>query len=53
MARVVVQEAPFDVAAELASLTAGRRDVGGIGLFLGTVRETAGGRRITAMTLEH
>lgn len=53
MARVLVQEAPFDVAAELAALTAGRADVGGIGLFVGTVRDSAGGRRITAMTLEH
>jgi molybdopterin synthase catalytic subunit len=53
MARVLVQEAPFDVAAELAGLTAGRTDIGGIGLFLGTVRDSAGGRRIAAMTLEH
>lgn len=53
MARVVVQHEPFDVAAELAALTAGRTDVGGIGVFVGTVRDTAGGRKITAMTLEH
>ena len=53
MARVAVQEAPFDVGAELAALTAGRADVGGIGLFVGTVRDTAQGRPITAMTLEH
>jgi molybdopterin synthase catalytic subunit len=53
MARVLVQEAPFDVGAELAALTAGRADVGGIGLFVGTVRDTAQGRPITAMTLEH
>lgn len=53
MARVVVQEAPFDVGAELAALTAGRHDVGGVGLFVGTVRDTAQGRTITAMTLEH
>jgi molybdopterin synthase catalytic subunit len=53
MARVVVQEAPFDVGAELAALTAGRTDVGGIGLFVGTVRDTAQGRPISAMTLEH
>lgn len=53
MARVRVQEAPFDVGAELAALTAGRADVGGIGLFVGTVRDTAQGRPITAMTLEH
>lgn len=53
MARVLVQAAPFDVGAELAALTAGRTDVGGIGLFVGTVRDTAQGRPITAMTLEH
>jgi molybdopterin synthase catalytic subunit len=53
MARVVVQEAPFDVGAELAGLAAGRTDVGGIGLFVGTVRDSAGGRPITAMTLEY
>ncbi len=53
MARVIVQQAPFDTAAELARLTGGRTDVGGIGLFLGVVRDTAGGRPITAMTLEH
>lgn len=53
MAHVVVQEAPFDAAAEIARLTTGRTDVGGIGLFLGVVRDTAGGRPIVAMTLEH
>jgi molybdopterin synthase catalytic subunit len=53
MARVRVQEAPFDVAAEMATLSAGRTDIGGIGCFVGTVRDSAGGRPITAMTLEH
>jgi molybdopterin synthase catalytic subunit len=53
MGRVVVQQAPFDVGAELAALTAGRTDIGGIGLFVGTVRDSAGGRPIAAMTLEH
>ena len=52
-ARVLVQDGAFDVGAELARLSAGRTDVGGIGCFVGTVRETAGGRAITAMTLEH
>jgi molybdopterin synthase catalytic subunit len=51
--RVVVQLAPIDVGAETAALTAGRTDIGGIGSFLGVVRGTAGGRPITAMTLEH
>jgi molybdopterin synthase catalytic subunit len=53
MATVRVQEPPFDVSAEMAVLTAGRADVGGIGCFVGTVRDSAGGRAITAMTLEH
>lgn len=53
MARVAVQAADFDVGREMAALTAGRTDIGGIGCFVGTVRATAGGRPITAMTLEH
>ncbi len=53
MARVVVQEAAFDLGAEFAALTAGRRDIGGIGAFVGTVRELSGGQRLEAMTLEH
>ncbi len=53
MARVVVQTAPFDIAQELAALSAGRHDIGGIGSFIGTVRDTAGGQPIVAMTLEH
>ena len=53
MARVLVQADDFDLSAETARLTAGRSDVGGIGSFVGTVRGVAGGRAITAMTLEH
>ncbi len=52
-ALVRVQDAAFDVGQEIAALTAGRADIGGIGCFVGTVRETAGGQAITAMTLEH
>ncbi len=50
---MLVQAGAFDVGAEIALLTSGRTDVGGIGCFVGTVRETAGGRAIVAMTLEH
>ena len=50
---VRVQSAPFDIAAEMAALTGGRTDIGGIGAFIGTVRDSAGGRAIAAMTLEH
>ena len=53
MASVRVQAADFDIGAETRALTEGRADIGAIGSFLGTVRDIAGGRRITAMTLEH
>jgi molybdopterin synthase catalytic subunit len=51
--KIRIQHEDFDIAAELAALTDGRHDVGGIGAFVGTVRDVSGGRRITAMTLEH
>ncbi|UCH73859.1 MAG: molybdenum cofactor biosynthesis protein MoaE [Rhodospirillales bacterium] len=50
---VRVQREDFDVGAELAALTAGRTDIGGVSCFLGLVRDIAGERPITAMTLEH
>jgi molybdopterin synthase catalytic subunit len=53
MATIRVQAADFDIGAETAALTAGRTDIGGIASFIGTVRDNAGGRPITAMTLEH
>ena len=53
MATVRVQSADFDIGAETRGLTEGRADIGAIGSLLGTVRDIAGGRRITAMTLEH
>lgn len=53
MTTVRVQAEPFDAGAELAALLAGRTDVGGVGCFVGTVRDTAGGRRVEAMRLEH
>jgi molybdopterin synthase catalytic subunit len=52
VARVVVQSTAFDVGAELAALTAGRVDVGGVGCFVGLVRQTEG-RTLVALTLEH
>jgi molybdopterin synthase catalytic subunit len=48
-----VQEGPFDVGAELAALTEGRTDIGGVASFTGLVRDMAGGERVAAMTLEH
>ena len=42
MARISVQTEDFDIGAEFAALTAGRTDIGGIGCFVGTVRNNAG-----------
>ena len=54
MARILVSEADFDAGAEIAALTAGRTDIGGIGCFIGTVRDTApGAPAVAALTLEH
>jgi molybdopterin synthase catalytic subunit len=48
-----IQEAPFDVGAELAALTAGRTDIGAVASFVGLVRDHAGAQATLAMTLEH
>lgn len=48
-----VQREDFDPGAEIARLTAGRADVGGVACFVGLVRDLAGGQAIGAMTLEH
>ena len=48
---VRVQREDFDVAAEIAALTAGRTDVGAIVTFTGRVRGDDGS--VAAMTLEH
>jgi len=53
MATIRVETKDFDVSAELAAIGRGRGDIGGYGSFIGTVRDSAGGRPITAMTLEH
>jgi molybdopterin synthase catalytic subunit len=50
MARILVQEALFDMAAETAALTAGRTDIGGVASFLGVCR---GDDSLAAMVLEH
>jgi molybdopterin synthase catalytic subunit len=50
---VRVQAEDFDVGREIASLTAGRTDIGAIVTFTGTVRGEAKGRAIVSMTLEH
>jgi molybdopterin synthase catalytic subunit len=48
-----VQEAPIDVGAELSQVTRGRTDIGAVASFTGLVRDVAGDRPISAMTLEH
>ncbi|MCC7046092.1 MAG: molybdenum cofactor biosynthesis protein MoaE [Alphaproteobacteria bacterium] len=48
-----VQREDFDPGAEIAALTAGRHDIGGVVSFVGLVRELAPGGRVGAMTLEH
>jgi len=53
MARIKVQTGDFDIGAEFAALTADRPDIGGIGCFVGTVRNSALDHRVAAMTLEH
>jgi molybdopterin synthase catalytic subunit len=50
---VRVQETPFDVGAELFRVTRGRTDIGALASFVGLVRDVAGDRPISAMTLEH
>jgi molybdopterin synthase catalytic subunit len=48
-----VQSEDFDVGAEIAALTAGNTKVGGLAVFVGLVRDIAGGETVGAMTLEH
>lgn len=50
---VRVQHEDFDIGAEIRRATAGRTDIGAIVTFTGTVRDTAAGAPITAMSLEH
>jgi molybdopterin synthase catalytic subunit len=52
---VRVQTEDFNIGTEVAALTAGRTDVGGIGCFIGTVRADPKGAegQVTGMTLEH
>jgi len=50
---VSVQEADFDVGAEIAALSAGRAEVGAVASFVGLVRDSGQGKNVQAMTLEH
>lgn len=48
-----VQREDFDLATEIAGLSRGNRQIGGIVSFIGLVREFAGADTEQAMTLEH
>ena len=48
-----VQEADFDVAREIATLTKGRTDIGAVVSFSGICRDSENGEAIAALTLEH
>lgn len=50
---VRVQQEDFDVAAEIATLSAGRSDIGAVVTFTGLVRGSSGDRDLISMTLEH
>ncbi|MGL4542344.1 MAG: molybdenum cofactor biosynthesis protein MoaE [Polymorphobacter sp.] len=48
-----VQPGPFDSAAEIAALTAGRTDIGAVVSFTGFVRDHSHGAAVEALTLDH
>ncbi len=48
-----VQAEPFDAAAEIQALTAGRTEIGAVVSFQGLVRAEEAGAPLTALTLEH
>jgi molybdopterin synthase catalytic subunit len=51
--RVSVQEADFDVGAEIAALTANDPRAGAVASFVGLVRDVNDGEGVSEMTLEH
>ena len=51
--RVSVQEADFDVGAEIAALTANDPRAGAVASFVGLVRDINDGEGVSEMTLEH
>jgi len=52
-ATIRIQQADFDVAQEIARLSADRTDVGAVVSFTGICRGTEGSEPIAALTLEH
>ena len=51
--RVRIQREPFDIAAELARVTAGSRRIGGVSVFVGLVRDFSQGHAVTRILFEH
>jgi molybdopterin synthase catalytic subunit len=52
-ARVIVQQADFDLSSVVAALRAGDPAVGAVAAFIGTVRDRNDGAAVSAMELEH
>jgi molybdopterin synthase catalytic subunit len=50
---VTIQQADFDLAAEVAALRDGDSQVGAVASFVGTVRDRSEGSGVSAMELEH
>lgn len=50
---IKVQREDFDIGAEIAALTGDNKNVGGLAMFVGLVRDLAEHGKISAMTLEH
>src|SRR5688572_3556142 len=50
---VTIQQADFDLGAEVAALREGDPQVGAVATFLGTVRDRNDGATVSAMELEH
>jgi molybdopterin synthase catalytic subunit len=53
MTRIRVQEADFNISAEVAALRADNPKVGAVACFVGTVRDLNEGQTVQAMELEH
>ncbi|HMM47532.1 MAG TPA: molybdopterin synthase catalytic subunit MoaE [Thiobacillaceae bacterium] len=51
--KITVQEAAFDLGAEIRAIQAGRSDVGAVASFVGFARDVNDGVGVVAMTLEH
>jgi molybdopterin synthase catalytic subunit len=53
MMKISIQTEDFDVSEELKILSANHSQIGGINIFVGTVRDNHQGDAISAMSLEH